>query len=270
MAFRRDRATDLEQLAAFTNRRGVIINQNPSFKEAIRLLKDDKHIFLNEKDEPDVTLWGYTIDRLSVIIPIAPRHTVPAVQQLSLRISMKFAAHWQGWQKMQDPSRQLNLNVLLLGKNKDASNCLSSYHLDKHIEPSPPPGSKPKAVTAQKEKEEPAEVHPLYHIQFGSAKISKEKEANELDLVNSGNLFMDTPRLMHHPLDLVLGVDFLLSNYFPVAWDALQRDGHYTSLCRKYQAAFWKPYIHAIAKHWELHKDRDCWNAKNLIWPNLL
>lgn len=50
MAFRRDRATDLEQLAAFTNKRGVIINQNPSFKDAIRLLKDDKHVFLNEKD----------------------------------------------------------------------------------------------------------------------------------------------------------------------------------------------------------------------------
>lgn len=270
MAFRRERATDLENLATFTNRRGIIINQNPSFKDAIRLLKDDKHVFLNEKGEPDATLWGYTIERLSVIIPVAPRHTVPAVQQLSLRISMKFTADWQGWQKMQDPSRQLNLNVLLLGKNKDASNCLSSYHLDKHLEIVPPADPKAKVGAAPKVKAVPAEAHPLYHVQFGSAKISKEKEASDLDLANSGNLFMDTPRLMHHPLDLVLGVDFLLSNYFPDTWDALQRDGHYASLCRRYQAAFWKPYIHAIARHWDLHRDRDCWNAKNVIWPNLL
>ncbi|WP_157886714.1 hypothetical protein [Hymenobacter sp. PAMC 26628] len=281
MAFRRERATDLEQLAKFIDRRNVNISQNPSFKDAIRFLKDDTHVFLDEKGKPDASLWGYNIDRLSVAIPVIPRHTTPAVQQLSLRISIKFTADWQGWQKMQDPSRQLNLNVLLLGKNKDASNCLSSYHLDKHIDlPPPDPKAKPdprvkpdpkaKPVVVPKANLVPAEAHPLYHVQFGSAKIGKEKEALGLDLVNSGNLFMDTPRLMHHPLDLVLGIDFLLSNYLPVAWDALQRDGHYANLCRKYQAAFWKPYIHAIAKHWDLHRDKDCWNAKNLIWPNLL
>jgi len=270
MAFRRDRANDLEQLATFTNKRGIIINQNPSFKEAIRSLRDENYVFRDESGELNSFLWGYTIDRLSVVIPNVPRHTFPVVQQLSINISIKFTANWQDWQKMLDPSRQLNLDVLLLGKKKDASTCLSSFHLDKHLDPTPLHAPKAKATVSQTEKVVPAEAHPLYHIQFGSAKIRKEKEAGSLDLANSGNLFMDTPRLMHHPLDLVLGVDFLLSNYFPDAWDALKRDGPYISLCRKYQAAFWKPYIHAIARHWDLHRDRDCWNAKNVIWPNLL
>lgn len=262
MAFRRERANDLEQFALFTDRKRVSIGKNEAFKEAVRLLKDNKHVFHDEHGEPNPSLWGYTIKHLPVLIPDIPRHTFPAVRQLSLRINIALAAEYQSWQKMQDPTRRLNLDVILLGTSKDQSRCLTSYHLDKHLEPTNTTGNKATILHT--------EIHPLYHVQFNSGKIRKEEEAINLDLEKSGNLFLDTPRLLHHPMDLILGFDFLMANYFPKAWNDLQRDGHYTTLCRKYQTAFWKPYIHAIARHWNIHNDRDCWSAKQTIWPNLL
>lgn len=262
MAFRRERANDLEQLARFTDKQRVGIGKNESFKEAVRLLRNEQHLFNDERGQPDPSLWGYTIDHLPVIVSAIPRHTFPAISQLTLRISIAFSAECVGWQKMQDPARRLNLDVLLLGTNKDNSRCLTAYHLDKHIEP---------AISSDKKaKKAQTEVHPLYHVQFSSGKIRKEAEAVDLELKSSGSLFLDTPRLLHHPMDLILGFDFLMANYFPVAWHALQRDGSYANLCRKYQIAFWKPYIHAIARHWDVHRDRECWGDKKAIWPNLI
>lgn len=262
MAFRKARANDLKDLARFTNKQRISIEKNESFKDAIRLLENNQHVYLDEAGNPDVSLWGYTITHLPVIITAIPRHTFPAIKQLTLRISMAFAADWRGWEKMQDPARRLNLDVLLLGTNKDESRCLTSYHLDKHQVQPIAAGSQVKSL--------PAEVHPLYHVQFSSGKTYKVDEAAGLNLGTSGNLFLDPPRLLHYPMDLILGVDFILANYLPGAWNALQRDGSYANLCRKYQTAFLKPYIHAIAQHWDLHRDADCWGAKKAIWPNLL
>ena len=261
MTFRNARANDLRALARFTNKQRISIDQNPSFKDALRLLDDNEHVYQDEHGNPDPALWGYTITHLPVRIAI-PRHTFPAVEQLTLRISMAFAADCRSWEQMQDPARRLNLDVLLLGTTKEDSRCLTSYHLDRHQEPIVVPGAMEKAFVP--------EVHPLYHVQFSSSKTHKVDEAAGLNLGAGNNLFMDPPRLLHYPMDLILGVDFLLANYMPGAWKALQRDGSYATLCRKYQGVFLKPYIHAIAQHWDLHRDRECWGAKQAIWPNLL
>jgi hypothetical protein len=70
-------------------------------------------------------------------------------------------------------------------------NCISSWHLDKNI-PS----------------ETPEFSHPEYHLQFGG------KEMIDADLDYGSLLLLESPRISHPPMDLILGIDFVLRNYF--------------------------------------------------------
>lgn len=256
MAFRNSRARELEDLATYCNRSGIRFDTNDSFKQALRLLRDQTHVFLDTSNNANPSLWGYRIDNLPITITSIPRHTYPSVKQIQLKLSISFLADYQIWDTGQDPIQKLNMDVMVIGSDKTGINCISSYHLDKHIDDPSTPSIH--------------EVHPLYHIQFGSGKIRKTPEAANLNIENGGHLYLDTPRLLHYPLDFVLGFDFLLANYFPAAWSNLHRNGQYVSLCRRYQDFFWKPYIHTLAKHWQVVAGANDFAARELLWPNLL
>src|SRR5690606_22254631 len=92
---------------------------------------------------------------------------------------------------------------------------------------------------------DPNDCHPIYHLQFGGRKLEKKY----LDFGNA--LILDTPRVVHYPMDVILGVDFVLSNFFSASWRKLRQDGEYVNLVRDYQSYFWKPYAHSNASHWK-------------------
>jgi hypothetical protein len=259
LAFRVARANELEELAKYANKYHIDISSNHFFRNAIKLLKDEEYLFRGEDGKESDVLWGYAIENLSLPIIPVPRHTFPSLRQLNLQIRVQFLADYRNWQKMKDPSCLLNVEIKLVGVTKDDSkSCLASYHFDRH---------------APKEEIDPSEeVHPLYHIQFSSAKIRKEPEAKSRssDFDNSAFLFSDTPRLTHYPMEFILGMDFIVANYLPYSWRALQKTGPYQVLCRKYQKAFWKPYVHAIARRLDIHADREFWEDNKSIWPNIL
>ena len=160
---------------------------------------------------------------------------------------------------MEDPLQRLDLNVTVLGYGSSGINALYSYHLDRHT---------PNPMPAKAKSQKVPELHPLYHFQFNSNKTHKLAEAKNLEFAH-GPLFLDAPRIIHYPLDLVLALDFLMANYLPANWESLVSDGVYSNLCRQYQLAIWKPFIHALAKHWQMIKEPNSLQAKPL-WPNLL
>ena len=71
------------------------------------------------------------------------------------------------------------------------------------------------------------EVHPFSHLHF---------MANESDTI-------DVPRLVHYPLDIVLGLSVALQNYLPDTYAQLKTNSQYIGLCYQSQKRLLKPYI---------------------------
>ena len=52
-------------------------------------------------------------------------------------------------------------------------------------------------------------------------------------------------------MDIVLGVDFILSNFVKVdIYKQIQSNSQYKAAVKKAQEKYWKPYILSLAHHW--------------------
>ncbi len=73
---------------------------------------------------------------------------------------------------------------------------------------------------------------------------------------------------MHKPIDFVLGIGFLTSNFYPIAFENLKEDREFVKLQQKYQHAIWKPYFHTLANNWKPFIEGEIiWNPINDICP---
>ena len=122
-----------------------------------------------------------------------------------------------------------------------------SMHFDRHIE----------GGNASKE------IHPMYHFQFGGRMIEDEP-------IDKGDvLFLDAPRIMHHPMEFILGLDFLLSNFFPVEWKEISRKNqNYKNIVKEYQKHFILPYFQSVVEHFD-RTTTPIWNPV-AIYPQLI
>ena len=86
-------------------------------------------------------------------------------------------------------------------------------------------------------------VHPYFHLTWGGDTIKK---------MNLGNvLLLPTPRISHPPMDIVLGIDFVLSNFVKAEiYKRIQSNSQYKAAVRKAQEKLWKPYMLSLAHHW--------------------
>jgi hypothetical protein len=113
---------------------------------------------------------------------------------------------------------------------------------------------------------EPSEIHPRYHFQFGGEEILDRIDNLNIDFGSS--LFMEPPRFPHPPLDIILGIDFVLSNFYGRKWKELNQDTTYRNIVKEAQDRFWKPYAMAIASKWSNTINSD-WQSRD-IWPQLI
>ena len=61
--------------------------------------------------------------------------------------------------------------------------------------------------------------------------------------------------MMHNPLDVFLGIDFIISNFYPEnEWKKLRADQRYERLIKAAQENWWRPYYLSLADYWQ-HKD---------------
>lgn len=135
----------------------------------------------------------------------------------------------------------------------DLKRLQSSWHLDKH-DPA----------------KETSTTHPLYHYEFGGSEMTKSADFNYGDFV-----LLDSPRLMHPPLDLVLAFDFILKNFYNFNdHKVLTEAPQYKRYIRNAQYRLWRPFAISFASHFHDFSDLykiDTSFAKNIIHcPNLL
>jgi hypothetical protein len=244
MHFRNERARELEMVAELLERHIESGISAPLWK-AIGLLKDDSFVLPFKDGRVDRNTWGYEIEGFT-FRPAIPKHIKPNVTDLSITLNIKIIANCADWENLNDPLQELSFKAILRGLgDKDY---YTGFHIDRHDGGTNPEG----------------EIHPVYHLQY---------------LVNPNNdhafeygtaLSLDTPRIMHYPMEFVLGLGYLTANYFPLAYETLLDDGFYYQLFKDYQARIWKPYSHTMAYYWKpLDESSIAWNPA-LICPYFL
>jgi len=110
----------------------------------------------------------------------------------------------------------------------------SSWHLDKH--------DAEKVVSTS---------HPLYHYEFGGNELTKREE------FDYGDFFLvDSPRIMHPPLDIILAIDFVLKNFYAFKEHSkLTSKPLYQRHIDEARKRIWRPYIISLASHFHDFKD---------------
>ncbi|WP_156108969.1 hypothetical protein [Hymenobacter sp. APR13] len=136
---------------------------------------------------------------------------------------------------VEDPIKDLEVNIVvtdLPGEEPESIYC--AWHLDSH----PPKNSK--GPTASKF------AHPRYHWQYGGKKVWENINP---DFYGS-HLLLESPRLPHPPLDIILAIDFVFANYYAKQWQTLREDDEYQRVIEEAQERFWKPYFLKIQDNW--------------------
>lgn len=243
MALRHQIASELRGFAQIIDKTTKVKNTYVIY-DAIKLLQDKTHGFHNP-GKTDYRCWGYCIEDLTFFLPVPKKHVHPSsVHSLQVSIDADILCNFDDWETMNDPFVKLNFRARIKGLDSMQSYSFG-FHIDKH-----------------NEEKHSNEIHPIYHIHY-------------TPLVNGNNdlgnvLSLDTPRLMHLPVDLVLGVDMVLSNFAPEIWNKLRDEMLYQSIFRNYQTIFWKPYVHAFASKWEFNKTNITWGDISQICPTLV
>ncbi|WP_134706018.1 hypothetical protein [Rahnella sp. CJA17(1/100)] len=102
--------------------------------------------------------------------------------------------------------------------------------------------------------------HPRFHIQNGGNRLTDS-------LQNYGDLMiMDAPRLPLPPMDVVLAIDFILSNFFGSVWQEALCDSEYRDVVSRAQERWWRPYYEGIYQHWTNREQK----LSVALLPNLI
>ena len=243
MAIRNKRASELELFAR------LLEKVNLGYFYQIYAVADDLRDSSKGFHSPgttDYNCWGYNIEDLTFYLPEVPqKHIHPkTIHSIQLSMDVKLLCKYNGWETIDDPLIQLNFRVRIIGLDTQRTYSFG-FHIDKH-----------------NEAQDSDELHPVYHLHYTPAVNGNEDIGNVLSL--------DCPRIMHAPMELILGTDLVLSNFSPNIWDRLRDEAEYQALYKRYQDYIWKPYIHTFASHWTYDKEDICWNSPKSICPYLV
>jgi len=223
-------------------------NSISSASSIIKILENQNNIPTYSDIAANSSNWGYDV---SIMLPLTILSGMKplSIKPSSLEFSMKIIANSANYKNdYYDPLIYLEFNLLAIGySTKGGGEMVHSLHLDRHPDDS-----------------HSVDPHPKYHFQFGGRKLS-EKITNDAEY--GRNMFFDAPRIMHYPMDFILGIDFILSNYYSSIWNILKETNHqYNSLIAKYQEIILKPYFNSMSEHWCIRKpfnQRD-WNTQDI------
>jgi len=187
--------------------------------------------------------YGYNLEQLLFQIE-TPRHTLPNDVGKYLNLELSVALQGVCDPESDDPFKyelSVNIEVMTIPPKKRCA-----WHLDRHI--------------LGEEDNEAYGVHPLYHFQYGGHQMEEIKNLGDV-------LLLETPRLLHPPMDAILAIDFVLSNFAGTIWKTLREDGTYRRIVEEAQERFWLPYFKSIVAHWGTPDERQDRNTQ-LILPH--
>lgn len=208
-------ADDMETIADLFYKYAI---ENSNINRMSSLLKENKNLYY---------------DLRPISIPIQDDEKFPKrishknTTDLMLHFDMKVSGDYNKLISEHDPFENYQFNIVIKGKNKNnhQSKLVYALHFDRHD------GTSPHLA------------HPLYHFQFGGERLKSE------DIDHGQALFLDSPRIMHHPMEFFLGIDFVLSNFFPTVWNKMQKEPSYLQIVDRYQKSFLVPYFKTLINY---------------------
>lgn len=243
MSFRNERAKDLRQLTQLLSR-VVGGDVTTSVLETVISQLQNKDFIPKLKDgSTNENIWGYDVEDFKMPLDTLSHVKPQDIIKGEVILNMKLRAKIEHWNTFNDPFIELAYNVMIKGVGQKTYHF--GFHIDKHV------GN----VNTK-------EPHPIYHLQYN---FNPTKSNNP----NLGDLFyIDTPRIMHKPVDFILGIGFLTSNFYPIAFESLIDEREFVKLQQSYQTAIWKPYFHTLANQWKPFAEANIvWNPINDICP---
>lgn len=186
------------------------------------------------------------LEKLKLHIDTAPRNTRPNVESLDIYLNVSVPQTLSG-----DFDLSLNgyaFSMVILGMVENGTRVISSWHLDY-------------------DSSDNAEyIHPHFHLTYGG----KSMENFSIGDV----LLLPTPRLAYPPIDIILGIDFALSNFIKKdLYENIKSDPQYRAAVIHSQMKYWKPYMLSLAHFWckfECGNFTSNSNLSKYLNPNLL
>lgn len=163
---------------------------------------------------------NYRVERLNFNINDIPRNTKPKLVLLNVLLDIAF-------EESNDdiPMSNYCFRVTAEGLDEDSNVTKSSWHLDYD------------SNDCQEY------IHPHFHLTWGGDRI-KDLNLGEV-------LLLPTPRISYPPMDIVLGIDFILSNFIKSdVYRQIQSDSQYKAAVKNAQDKYWRPYMLSLAHHW--------------------
>ena len=228
---RKRKSTTLRQLGTILNRHKICADISPIESAAQQCLSH----FPYGRDS-----WGYNISNLVFRLDNPSGISLRGAKEF--RIELSVVAKGDCDPDESDRFRHLEIDLEKFIQNANDEELKTAWHFDRHI------GD-----------DRGKEVHPLYHFQYGGKKLE------EINGSLGATFLLDPPRLMHPPMDGILAVDFVLSNYAGEVWRDLRLDGEYINIVNGAFEDIWKPYFEAVTSNWSFPK-RD---KHNLFCPQL-
>lgn len=215
-------ATALRAMGHLLLAKGVCLDVSPLNSAAEQVSQSGK------KDAS----WSYEIHDLTFKVS-EPKNIYPS-SAYDFRVALSLRLAGQFTSNSADQFTQMEINVEKYALGKNGVRLKSAWHFDRHI-----------INTSKDDPYVTEDIHPLYHFQFGGAKMASI--SNDL-----GSTFLvEPPRIMHPPLDGILAIDFVLSNYEGISWKQLRDEGRYVNLVDAKLEELWKPYFSSISNSWK-------------------
>ena len=197
--------------------------------------------------------WGYELRNVILNVPQKDKAKgiFPADAVVNtITFSAKVVGNYLNGDYAEDPFAHVELNIIALGKSKNGDDMKACWHFDRHLQ-------------SKKDKIKPIDSHPIYHFQFAGKNLVLPNN-------NYGeHLVLDTPRIMHLPLEAMLGLDFVLSNFLGEQRNILSAYKPYADCLKEVQKHFWRPYVHSLAKKWDSYANGNYnWDV-NEICPQI-
>ena len=243
--FREARERELHQLASILFNCEVIRSADPLNDAARGCRREPRGNPLQWELSLDALSFNFSDEDIQ-----AQKHAKPpGLLLIDLVLKVKLSGDCREPEPPVNPFNMLSVECVITGGHEDdpGSSYHAAWHLDRH----------------EFANESTGLVHPEYHFQYGGKNLPELKEFGH-------HVLLDSPRLAHPPLDAVLAIDFVLSNYFPRCRRQLREDSEaYTDIIRNAQCRCWKPYSYAVANYWARVPDKITWSATG-IWPQLV
>ena len=94
------------------------------------------------------------------------------------------------------------------------------------------------------------EIHPLYHLQYSDGR-TYYKKGEAIDYKWGNSIYLDVPRLVHYPMDLFVGLSFIVTNFYKKGtMDKLRANSVFTHRFNESENQVLKPYFCSIASKW--------------------